>query len=68
MFPLLQLGSYALQVPGLILIASLWLSLVVAEKEANRQKYRPEIIYTLVFLALISDIADSRSNSASKDE
>jgi phosphatidylglycerol:prolipoprotein diacylglycerol transferase len=54
MFPLLQLGPYAVQVPGLILISSLWLSLNVAEKEAKRQKYPPEVIYSLVFYALIA--------------
>lgn len=60
MFPLLQLGPYALQVPGLILIVSLWLGLNVAEKEAKREKYRPEIIYSLVFVALIAGIIGAR--------
>ena len=60
MFPLLQLGPYALQVPGLILIVSLWLSLNVAEKEAKRQKYRPELIYSLVFYALVAGIVGAR--------
>lgn len=60
MFPLLQLGPYALQVPGLILIASLWLGLNVSEKEAKRQKYPPEVIYSLVFYALIAGIIGAR--------
>jgi phosphatidylglycerol:prolipoprotein diacylglycerol transferase len=60
MFPLLQLGPYAVQVPGLILIASFWLSLNVAEKGAKRQRYRPELIYSLVFYALVAGIIGAR--------
>lgn len=60
MFPLLQLGPFALQVPGLILVVSLWLSLNVAEKEAKRQKYPPEVIYSLVFYVLIAGIVGAR--------
>ncbi|HET6444253.1 MAG TPA: prolipoprotein diacylglyceryl transferase family protein [candidate division Zixibacteria bacterium] len=60
MFPLLQLGPYAVQVPGLILIVSLWLSLNVAEKEAKRQQFRPELIYSLVFYAVVTGIVGAR--------
>jgi phosphatidylglycerol:prolipoprotein diacylglycerol transferase len=60
MYPLLQLGPYALQVPGLILIVSLWLSLNVAEKEAKRQKYPSDVIYSLVFYPLIASIIGAR--------
>ncbi len=60
MFPLLQLGPYALQVPGLILIVSLWLSLNVAEKEAKRQQFSPEVIYSLVFYGVIAGIVGAR--------
>ena len=60
MFPLLQLGPYALQVPGVILVVSLWLSLNVAEKEAKRQNFRADFIYSLVFLALVVGIVGAR--------
>ena len=60
MYPLLQIGPYALQVPGLILVVSLWLSLNVAEKEADRQNFRPEVIYSLVFFALVAGIVGAR--------
>lgn len=38
MYPLLQLGPIAVQVPGLILVLATWLGLSLSEKEAVRQK------------------------------
>jgi phosphatidylglycerol:prolipoprotein diacylglycerol transferase len=60
MFPLLQLGSFALQVPGVILLAGLWIGLNVAEKEAVRQKRPSELVYGLVMAALAGGILGAR--------
>lgn len=60
MFPLLQFGRYALPLPGIILLASLWVGLTLAEKEAKRQHQSPEPIYGLVMFALIGGIPGAR--------
>ncbi len=60
MFPLLQLGPVAVQVPGLILLAGLWIGLNVSEKEAVRQKQPPELVYGLIMAALIGGILGAR--------
>ena len=36
MFPILQLGPLALQVPGLLLLVGLWIGTLVVEREAVR--------------------------------
>ena len=60
MFPLWQLGSFALEVPGVILLASLWIGLNVAEKEAVRQKWAPQLVYGLFMAALAGGILGAR--------
>lgn len=60
MFPLLQFGPIAIQVPGLVLLAGLWLGLNLAEKEAVRQKQPPEPVYGLVMAALVGGILGAR--------
>ncbi|GAB4262616.1 MAG: prolipoprotein diacylglyceryl transferase [Candidatus Promineifilaceae bacterium] len=60
MFPLLQLGPVALQVPGLILLAGLWIGLNVSEKEAVRQKRPSDIVYGLVMAAITGGILGAR--------
>ncbi len=60
MFPLLQLGPFALPVPGVILLISLWIGLNVAEKEALRQKRPSELVYGLVMAGLIGGIVGAR--------
>lgn len=60
MFPLLQLGSVAVQVPGLILLAGLWIGLNVAEREAARQKRPSDIVYGLVMAAIIGGVFGAR--------
>ncbi len=60
MFPLLQLGPVALQVPGLILLISLWFGLNIVEKEAERRKLSPETMYGLVVFGLFGGIIGGR--------
>ncbi|RME49279.1 MAG: prolipoprotein diacylglyceryl transferase [Chloroflexi bacterium] len=60
MFPLLQLGPLALQVPGLFLIGALLLGARLAEGEARRQGRSPEALSNLIFYGLVSGIVGAR--------
>ena len=60
MFPLLQIGPFALPVDGLFLIAGAWLGLEVAEREAPRRGLRPDYVYGLAFTALVAGFLGAR--------
>jgi phosphatidylglycerol:prolipoprotein diacylglycerol transferase len=60
MFPLFQIGSVAIQVPGLILLLALWIGLNIAEKEAKRRNQPPEEVYGLIMIALLGGIIGGR--------
>jgi phosphatidylglycerol---prolipoprotein diacylglyceryl transferase len=60
MFPLLQLGPIALQVPGLFLLLALWIGVSVSEKEAIRQNRSPELIYGLFTSIVVSGILGAK--------
>ena len=60
MFPTLQLGPLALQVPGLVLLAGLWLGLTLSERRAKRHGENPGYLYNLVFIALIAGVIGAR--------
>ncbi|UCD97861.1 MAG: prolipoprotein diacylglyceryl transferase [Chloroflexota bacterium] len=60
MFPIIQLGPIALPVPGLILIAGLWVGLSLSESRAKKIGENPGHLYNLVFLVLIFGIIGAR--------
>jgi phosphatidylglycerol---prolipoprotein diacylglyceryl transferase len=60
MFPVLQIGPLAIQTPGLILIAGLWLSLSLAERYAPRFGLKPETLDSLVLTSLIGGLIGAR--------
>jgi prolipoprotein diacylglyceryltransferase len=60
MLPVLQIGPLALQTPGLALLLGLWLGLTLAEKNAYRRGIHPDVLYNLVFLALIAAAIGAR--------
>src|SRR3990170_3148902 len=60
MFPTLQIGPIALQVPGLVLILGLWLGLTLAERRANRAGLHPSSLYNLTFLGLFAGVLGGR--------
>lgn len=60
MFPTLQLGSLSLQVPGLVMIAGLWVGLSLSERQAKKRFGNPGYLYNLVFIALIAGFIGGR--------
>lgn len=60
MLPVVQIGSLALQVPGLVLLFGLWLGLSLAERRAPRYGINPGDLYNLVFVTLVAGIAGAR--------
>lgn len=64
MFPTLQLGPLALQMPGLILLLALWLGLDWMERSARRAGKSAEMLYNLVFTALVTGLLGARLSFA----
>ncbi len=60
MFPILQIGPLAIQTPGLILIAGIWLGLTLAERHASRYQLETELIDNLVLTSMIGGILGAR--------
>lgn len=66
MFPILNIGPLALQVPGLVLLAGLWLGLSLSERAAPRHGVHPERLYNLVFTALVAGVLGARLTYAGR--
>ena len=60
MLPILQVGPLAIQFPGLILLAGVWLGLLLAEAHAARRGVAPNHLYNLVFILLIAGLIGAR--------
>ncbi len=60
MFPILQLGPLAIQLPGLFLLVGAWIGLSLAEKEAARLNLSGEAIYNLAFTGLVAGLVGAR--------
>lgn len=60
MLPTLQIGPLAVQLPGLLLLAGLWLGLQLAERHSHRHNLPAAELYNLVFTALIAGITGAR--------
>jgi phosphatidylglycerol---prolipoprotein diacylglyceryl transferase len=60
MLPVLQIGPLALQTPGLILLAGIWLGLWLAERRAHRHGVEPSHLYNLALVALLSGLVGGR--------
>ncbi len=54
MFPVLHLGSLAIQTPGLILILGLWLGLTLAERYSPRSGIQPAMLYNIAAIGLVT--------------
>ena len=64
MFPIFQIGPVALQVPGLVLLAGLWIGLTLSERLARRRGEDPGHLYNLVFISLITGVIGARLSYA----
>jgi prolipoprotein diacylglyceryltransferase len=60
MFPVLQVGSLALPVPGLALLVGVWVGLWLAEKEAARLSLNPATVYNLAGMGLVAGLIGAR--------
>jgi prolipoprotein diacylglyceryltransferase len=60
MLPILQIGPLALQLPGLVMLAGLWVGLSMAERDAHRSGVNPNVLYNLVFISLVIGIVGAR--------
>lgn len=60
MLPILQIGPLAIQMPGLILLASLWLGLLLVEKNSHLFGIESNDLYNLSLLTLIAGIIGAR--------
>jgi len=60
MLPILQIGPLALQTPGFILLAGLWFGLSLAERHVKRFKLTADLLYNMVFVALIFGVVGAR--------
>jgi prolipoprotein diacylglyceryltransferase len=66
MFPILQLGPLAIQVPGLFLLAGVWVAVSLIERQAARRKVSPEALSNLVLYGLIAGILGARLGYAAR--
>lgn len=63
MLPILNIGPLAIQLPGLILLVSIWLGLSIAEKGALRRGIHPDQLYMLVMIGAGAGLLGARLSS-----
>lgn len=64
MLPFLQIGPLALPLPGLLILAGIWLGLSLAEANAHRWGMKSSDLYNLSYLSLISGLLGARLGMA----
>ena len=60
MFPILQLGPLAIQLPGLFLLVGLWVAISVVEKESSRRGLSSTALSNLILLGLVVGVVGAR--------
>jgi phosphatidylglycerol:prolipoprotein diacylglycerol transferase len=60
MFPILQLGPLAIQLPGLFLLAGVWVAISIIEKEAPRRGISNSTVSNLILLGLVVGVVGAR--------
>ena len=66
MFPILQVGPLAIQLPGLFLLAGVWVGSTIAEREAPKRGLSGEALSSLVFFGLVAGLLGARLGYALK--
>jgi phosphatidylglycerol:prolipoprotein diacylglycerol transferase len=60
MFPILQLGPFAIRLPGLIALAAVWVGLDIGAREGKRLGLSAEHVYNAGFYGLVSGVIGAR--------
>jgi len=60
MLPIIQIGPFAIQTQGIVLLLGLWIGLVFAERYASQRGQNPNTLYNLVFISLIFGLIGGR--------
>lgn len=60
MFPILQIGPFAIQIPGLVLLLGVCVGLEPADCEAPRHTIKADTIDRLVFVGLLGGLLGAR--------
>jgi prolipoprotein diacylglyceryltransferase len=60
MFPILQLGPFAVQLPGLFLLAGVWIGTWLVERTAPKYKLNAGTVSNMIFIALVAGIVGAR--------
>jgi phosphatidylglycerol:prolipoprotein diacylglycerol transferase len=60
MYPYLPLGPFLIQLPGLAMLAGIWLGLSLAEREAKKLRVDPSAIYNSAFYGLVAGLVGAR--------
>ncbi|MEE9216179.1 MAG: prolipoprotein diacylglyceryl transferase family protein [Anaerolineales bacterium] len=60
MLPILQVGPLAIQVPGLMLLAGVWVVVSLTDREASRYSLKPSILSNMILMGLVVGILSAR--------
>ncbi len=60
MLPIINIGPFALPLPGLLLILGVWLAMLMLDKEASRRELFANTLNNLVVIGLIGGIVGAR--------
>lgn len=60
MFPILRIGPLALQLPGLFLLAGVWVGTWLLDGQAPRRKLSAGVLNNLVFIGLVAGLLGGR--------
>lgn len=60
MFPIINIGPFAIQAPGLFVLSGIWGGLFLADRYLDRHKIEPKKFNNLVLISLISGLIGAR--------
>ena len=60
MYPILQIGPLAIQLPGLLLVGGMWLAILMVERDAPRHGISAAAVNNMIFYGLIAGIVGAR--------
>jgi prolipoprotein diacylglyceryltransferase len=60
MLPVVQIGPAAVQLPGLLVLAGIWLGSLMAERQARRLGLQSETVERMIFVALLAGLVGGR--------